>query len=129
MTLFILLIGYQEKESSKDSAYGFSGGENSRLHTREPTPDTNHVVQPRIINAPGRLSKGPPPPVCQNPSLRKQFSASFGPNRRFSPPRRNVPAKISSAGQGNNLLDVSDPQKVDFLNRVTKDILSKGCFT
>lgn len=29
-----------EKESSKDSAYGFSGGETSRLQTREPTPDT-----------------------------------------------------------------------------------------
>ena len=32
----------QEKESSKDSAYGFSGGETSRMgnpHTREPTPE------------------------------------------------------------------------------------------
>ncbi len=29
-----------DKESSKDSAYGYSGGENSRLATREPTPDT-----------------------------------------------------------------------------------------
>jgi hypothetical protein len=28
-----------EKASSKDSAYGYSGGETSRLHTREPTPD------------------------------------------------------------------------------------------
>ena len=44
------LIGYQEKESSKDSAYGFSGGENSRLHTREPTPDTNnHHHAPKIM--------------------------------------------------------------------------------
>ena len=33
---------HQEKESSKDSAYGFSGGETSRLgnpQTREPTPE------------------------------------------------------------------------------------------
>ena len=33
---------HQEKASSKDSAYGFSGGETSRLgnpHTREPTPE------------------------------------------------------------------------------------------
>ena len=32
----------QEKESSKDSAYGYSGGETSRMgnpHTREPTPE------------------------------------------------------------------------------------------
>ena len=27
-----------EKASSKDSAYGYSGGETSRMHTREPTP-------------------------------------------------------------------------------------------
>lgn len=35
-------IYHQEKESSKDSAYGFSGGETSRMgnpHTREPTPE------------------------------------------------------------------------------------------
>ena len=35
-------IHHQEKESSKDSAYGFSGGETSRMgnpHTREPTPE------------------------------------------------------------------------------------------
>ena len=33
---------HQEKASSKDSAYGFSGGETSRMgnpQTREPTPD------------------------------------------------------------------------------------------
>ena len=33
---------HQEKASSKDSAYGFSGGETSRMgnpHTREPTPE------------------------------------------------------------------------------------------
>ena len=34
-----------EKESSKDSAYGYSGGENSRLATREPTPDTWQIKQ------------------------------------------------------------------------------------
>ena len=132
------LGGYHEKESSKDSAYGFSGGENSRLHTREPTPDTaNHSVQPRIINAPfggkGGLSRGPPPPVCQNPSLRKQFSASsFGPNRRFSPTRKAMPVYSHSRISGppcNNIVDTSNPQKVDFLNTVTKDILRKGCFT
>jgi len=33
-----------EKASSKDSAYGFSGGETSRLHTREPTPDNHNNV-------------------------------------------------------------------------------------
>ena len=47
--------GYQEKESSKDSAYGFSGGENSRQHTREPTPDTGNSPSYRIINpTPGK---------------------------------------------------------------------------
>ena len=72
----------QEKESSKDSAYGFSGGENSRLHTREPTPDANNYhVQPRIINHHyrGLNSRGPPPPVSQNASnKRKQFLSSLG---------------------------------------------------
>ncbi len=32
-----------EKASSKDSAYGYSGGETSRLHTREPTPGANVI--------------------------------------------------------------------------------------
>ena len=36
---------FQEKESSKDSAYGYSGGENSRLATREPTPDAWQIKQ------------------------------------------------------------------------------------
>lgn len=45
-----------EKASSKDSAYGYSCGETSRLHTREPTPDYHpgvlqkqaHPNRPRI---------------------------------------------------------------------------------
>ena len=36
---------FHEKESSKDSAYGYSGGENSRLATREPTPDAWQIKQ------------------------------------------------------------------------------------
>ena len=48
------IIGYQEKESSKDSAYGFSGGETSRLHTREPTPDTNNHA-PKIMTPQRRV--------------------------------------------------------------------------
>ena len=131
------ILGYQEKESSKDSAYGFSGGENSRLHTREPTPDTNnHHVQPRIINHGSRLSRGPPPPVCQNPSLRKQFSASFGHNRKFSPPtsRRQRPVtagamRAAPKDQPQAFVHISDTKKVEFLNQVTQEILRRGNFT
>ena len=40
------VIGKHEKESSKDSAYGLSGGETSRHQTREPTPDTPFAKSP-----------------------------------------------------------------------------------
>ena len=131
------ILGYQEKESSKDSAYGFSGGENSRLHTREPTPDTNNSqVQPRIVNphTHGRFSRGPPPPVCQNPSLRKQFSASFGKitHPKISNATRQRPASAATfhmSKSRNHLVDVSDGQKVEFLHQVTKEILQRGHFT
>ena len=90
-----------------------------------------------------QFSRGPPPPVCQNPSLRKQFSSanSFGqpsPNHRprFSPPpvSRRQEDHIGGGTTGRcrtNLLDniSDDPKKVDFLNQVTKDILHKGYFT
>ena len=38
-----------EKASSKDSAYGYSGGETSRMHTREPTPDYHQGVFQRQV--------------------------------------------------------------------------------
>lgn len=117
---------FQEKESSKDSAYGFSGGENSRLHTREPTPDTNNSqLQPRITvnHYHGRLSRGPPPPVCQNPSLRKQFN-------RFSPSSsRPVRPTVTMSSDKAGLVDVNDTNKVEFLNLVTREILRRGHFT
>ena len=94
----------------------------------------NQSVQPRIINAPGsRLSRGPPPPVCQNPSLRKQY----GNLTKFSSPSRRPPEpEMTNAQRGTrlrssftNVFDVSDPKKVDFVNEVTKDILRRGHFT
>ncbi len=39
-----IYVRTHDKESSKDSAYGYSGGE-SRLATREPTPDTQQQQQ------------------------------------------------------------------------------------
>lgn len=117
---------FQEKESSKDSAYGFSGGENSRLHTREPTPDTNNSqLQPRIVNHhyQGRLSRGPPPPVCQNPALRKQFNRFSPPTSRTRRPTTSIPPDRTG------LVDVHDTKKVEFLNIVTREILRRGHFT
>jgi hypothetical protein len=125
-------IGYQEKESSKDSAYGYSGGENSRLHTREPTPDTTnfqHLQQPRIINGGrGPHHRGPPPPVSQNPSRRKQFLSSLGTtpsNRRYTP--RALPGMTKKPIS--HIVELADTAKVDFLNIVTREILSRGVFT
>ena len=98
---------YHEKESSKDSAYGFSGGENSRLHTREPTPDANNHVQPRIINS--RLKAGPPPTLSKS---------------RFN----TLPSKNLSNRKSFDMKEY-DSEKMEFLSRVTKEILSRGLYT
>ena len=93
---------HHEKESSKDSAYGFSGGENSRLHTREPTPDANNHVQPRLIQS--RL-KGPPN------SYRKQMNP------------------LQSKTNKSSELKDYDPGLMDFLDQVTREIISRGLYT
>ncbi len=116
---------FQEKESSKDSAYGFSGGENSRLHTREPTPDTNNQALNHRLHSRG----GPPPPVCQNPSLRKQFSATFANHQRWPRTAPTRQASSNSKACNNHIVDASDTSKVDFLHQVTQEILSRGHFT
>ena len=104
---------HHEKESSKDSAYGFSGGENSRLHTREPTPDANNHLQPRLIHS--RL-KGP------------RASTS-------STPKKQLGSLHSGSKKGTTIIRKSlemneyDSHKVDFLNQVTREILSRGLYT
>ena len=100
---------HHEKESSKDSAYGFSGGENSRLHTREPTPDANNHFQPRLIHS--RL-KGPRAPTS---SAKKQLGSHSG--------SKNTAIRKSLE------MNEYDSHKVDFLNQVTREILSRGLYT
>ena len=122
--------GYQEKESSKDSAYGFSGGENSRLHTREPTPDTN-ILAPKIMTPSRRTSASRHQHNAA--SKRKQFLNSLkGPS---TPPGRKYVSKspngnvVSNKSPIRHIVDQAETDKVEFLNRVTKEILARGNFT
>ena len=122
------ISGYQEKESSKDSAYGFSGGENSRLHTREPTPDTN-ILAPKIITPLRRTSSRHQQNAA---SKRKQFLNNLkGPS---TPPGRKYVSKspnnmVSNKSPIRHIVDQGETDKVEFLNQVTKEILARGNFT
>ena len=102
---------YHEKESSKDSAYGFSGGENSRLHTREPTPDANNHLQSRLIHS--RL-KRPRTPQAKKPLNSLLQSGS---------------SKIQTRCSKNLEMKEDDHAKIDFLNQVTREILTRGLYT
>ncbi len=136
---------YPEKESSKDSAYGFSGGETSRLQTREPTPDTGtyqrHNHHHNLVNVRHQQ-------ITNNLSKRKQFLNSLGttvrPTKGRHPKRPYVttPTRTAVAGNKRNIGNrfssasstladsiVNDPAKIDFLNKVTKDVLNRGVFT
>ena len=140
------MIGYpQEKESSKDSAYGFSGGENSRLHTREPTPDTNNCIHPPKIMIPqsrarnsSRNNSGhthtsklrnnlaflnnPPATHHRREKYVQNNNSSRSPNDR----RRGINNKSSPI---RHIVDQTETDKVEFLNRVTKEILIRGKYT
>ena len=135
------MIGYpQEKESSKDSAYGFSGGENSRLHTREPTPDTNNCIHPPKImiakNSQSRISNHTSKirnSLNNSPSTTHHYrrekyvqnkSSSRSPND--SRRRRGINNKSSPI---RHIVDQTETDKVEFLNRVTKEILIRGKYT
>ena len=81
-----------EKASSKDSAYGYSGGETSRLHTREPTPDyqvhgARSSSQQQMPIRPGikqriipnhRLQRSPQPNSQRNPLVPKHMTETEG---------------------------------------------------
>ena len=98
-----------EKESSKDSAYGFSGGETSRLHTREPTPDTTFSHKP---NRPKILSS------CVRTQSRKPHRPSI--NQNSALPCKLLPPKV---------IEPLDSSGIKFLNKVTSEILRQGIFS
>lgn len=93
-----------EKESSKDSAYGYSGGE-SRLQTREPTPDTWQMKQQAAAAA-----------IANTRSFQMRRS------RR----QNDFHSNRDSTSQAE---DTKSSAYVDFINRVTGDILKRGVFT
>ena len=92
-----------EKDSSKDSAYGFSGGETSRHQTREPTPDT-FLWQQQKRPSPSKIQKVRQPPP-------KPAKSAF--DDGADPPEESLKSTAY----------------VNFLNGVTNSILRRGVFT
>ena len=132
-----------DKESSQDSAYGFSGGEQSKLHTREPTPDTYHLQAWQLQHFQQQQQRHHHRPVIgrQTSSSRKTSrSPEVRQRRSFS----NDTSVVTPEGRGRNTPVVvvkEDTNKkktvypdknmkyVNFLNKVTSDILARGIFT
>ncbi len=107
-----------EKESSKDSAYGYSGGE-SRLQTREPTPDTWQMKQ-QLQMAAGKVVNGT---NFHRGSRQQQRQQNHGIIGRYAMTRSGRDS--TSEAEENT----KSSAYVDFINRVTGEILKRGVFT
>ena len=92
-----------DKESNKDSAYDFSGGE-SRLQTREPTPDTYFQHQQNLWR-------------LQNMKLAKKHQ-----REKMSRIRAQVKQCDSESEENSKAY-------VKLVNKVTGDILKRGVYT
>jgi len=120
-----------DKESSKDSAYGYSGGE-SRLATREPTPDNyqqrQHARQERAARR---------RPVSSSHNARfglpeeRAGAASGGKTTRqrhgMSAKGPSIAARMMSAPESSE--DERSAAYVNFVTNVTTEILRRNVYT
>ena len=112
--LYLSRYESHDKESSKDSAYGFSGGE-SRLATREPTPDTAMLQQ-----------------AWMNGQFKSKRNLANRNDRQRLGKQSNVPGNMRYLNGHGKDMDSEDEKSsayVSFVNRVTGDILQRGVYT
>lgn len=104
-----------EKASSKDSAYGYSGCETSRLHTREPTPDHH-----------GIFTSGFPKGFARNPFRQKHASAKL--NNTIPTHRVGHPPQSARPKQDVKRVKINTTY-LKIVSEVTNEILKSSSFT
>ena len=104
---------FQEKESSRDSAYGFSA--DSRIPTREPTPDYRSGSS---LHALGRVSYICSPRMMS--SQNRRILVNF--KNKKEPKKKEIEKETKTEYDKNK-------SNLKFLTDVTSDILNRGIFS
>lgn len=104
-----------EKASSKDSAYGYSGGETSRMHTREPTPDNHNNVN-------GGFPRGFSRYASRSKHMMNKLNGSIPSQRPNQPPPLAKPRQEAKHVRINTTY-------LKVVSEVTNEILKSSSFT